>query len=95
MFTVDTPKNEKLDEAIDSLYSDMASTDGGFSEEYQKCVAQLIQLEGLRKAKSPQRPSPDVMATVIGNLLGILIIVKHERANIITSKALGFVLKMR
>lgn len=94
MFTVDTPANEKLNEAIESLYSDMASNDG-YSEEYEKCVARLIQLEGLKKAKSPQRPSPDIMATVIGNLLGILIIVKHERANIITSKALGFVMKMR
>lgn len=37
-----------------------------------------------------KRPSTDTMLIVGANLLGILIIVGYERANVVTSKALGF-----
>ena len=42
-----------------------------------------------------RRVSPDTMAIVAGNLLGIALIVGHERMNVVTSKALGFVLKSK
>jgi hypothetical protein len=35
------------------------------------------------------------MATVAGSLVGILLIIGHERANVIGSKALGLVMKLR
>jgi hypothetical protein len=35
------------------------------------------------------------MWTVIGNLTGILLILNYERAHVVTSKAIGFVLKPR
>jgi hypothetical protein len=35
--------------------------------------------------------SNDTLAIVLGNLLGIAMIVEHERASIVTSKALGFI----
>ncbi len=37
--------------------------------------------------------SPDTMLVVGGNLLGILLILGYEKADIITSKAMSFVLK--
>lgn len=37
-----------------------------------------------------KRPSTDTMLIVGANILGILIIVGYERANVVTSKALGF-----
>ncbi len=37
-----------------------------------------------------KRPSTDTMLIVGANILGILIIVGHERANVVTSKALSF-----
>lgn len=39
--------------------------------------------------------SPDTMLVVGANLLGIILILNHERLDIISSKALGFVLKGR
>jgi len=39
--------------------------------------------------------SPDTILIVTGNLLGILLILKYEKLDIITSKAIGFVLKGR
>lgn len=39
--------------------------------------------------------SPDVLLTVAANLVGIVLILKHEKIDIITSKALNFVLKGR
>lgn len=39
--------------------------------------------------------SPDTMLVVAGNLLGIVLILKHEKIDIVTSKALSFVLKGR
>ena len=59
-------------------------------------VEELMEL--LEKRKSlDEKPkiSPDTMAVVAGNLLGILLILTYEKANVITSKALGFVLRGR
>lgn len=39
--------------------------------------------------------TPDTVLIVLCNLLGILLILKHEKIDIITSKALGFVMKGR
>lgn len=39
--------------------------------------------------------SPDTLLVVGGNLLGIGLILSHEKLNVISSKALGFVLRGR
>lgn len=39
--------------------------------------------------------SPDTVLTVAGSLAGILLIISYEKADILASKALGFVLKGR
>jgi len=41
------------------------------------------------------RVSPDTILIVAGNLLGILLILKYEELNIITTKAMSFVIKGR
>ena len=45
--------------------------------------------------KSNWKISPDTLLIVGGNLLGILLILNFEKADIVTSKALNFVLKGR
>ncbi|HRX15969.1 MAG TPA: hypothetical protein P5123_06625 [Spirochaetota bacterium] len=42
-----------------------------------------------------RKVKPDTIAIVMTNLIGIGMILGYERVNIITSKALGFVLKGR
>lgn len=71
-------------------------------EMYVECASSLEDLEavaGLLKDRSElekkHRVSPDAIAVVAGNLLGIALILGYEKSNIITTKALGFVLRGR
>lgn len=93
MFEVRKPVQDAgLKTAIDTVYSEMASSES-YTEEYAKSVDQLIKLYSLKEP--PRRISPDTLAIVLGNIFGIILIVGHERAHIVTSKALQFVLKSR
>jgi hypothetical protein len=65
------------------------------SEEYAKMAEQASKLYSLKEHNSKRRVSPDTMALVLGNLFGIVLIVRHERMNVVTSKALSFILKLR
>jgi hypothetical protein len=86
---------EKLNEAIDDIYRSLAGLDAE-SEEYGKASDQLVKLMKLKKEYTPSRwPSSDTMALAAANLLGIGIIVGYERAHVVTSKALGFVGRMK
>lgn len=51
--------------------------------------------EKMRALDHPWRPSAETLAIVAGNLAGIAVIVLHERAHVVTSKALAFVMKAR
>lgn len=42
-----------------------------------------------------RRVSPDTLALIAANIVGIVVIIGHERANVIASKALGFVSKLK
>lgn len=93
MFKLKPPgEKSKLDEAIDNLFSDMAGLSSD-SEDYAKMVQQLSVLYSLKE--EPKRVSPDTLCVVAGNLLGVILIVGHERAHVITSKALLFVQKLK
>lgn len=64
------------------------------SEEYQIAMGHLKTLYEIR-SKDKISISLDTMAVVAGNLLGLIFVLKHEELNVITSKALGFVIKGR
>lgn len=52
-------------------------------------------MERQRELGNKRRISPDTIAIVAGNLIGIVIILGFERGHIITTKALGFILRGR
>jgi hypothetical protein len=79
------PQDEPLEEAIDSVLQDMKGYHAE-SEEYAKCVNQLDKLYKLKPEKR-ERVKPDTALTVAGNLVGICLIVFHEKAHVITTKA--------
>jgi hypothetical protein len=89
-----THNKSALEQAIDDLLLAMQAIEGD-SDEYSKMADQLVKLYKLKEIDAPKRISPDTLAIVLGNLAGIMFIVGYERANIVTSKALGFVLKLR
>jgi hypothetical protein len=83
----------KLDEVIERITQEMDKV-GPYSPEYPKLIGHLQRIVTLRnQERGDRRISPDVVITAVANLLGIGIIVAYERMHVMTSKAVGFVLK--
>ena len=81
-----------LDVAITEVFSDMK----GFTsdaDEYSAMVDQLVKLHTLKECEKPQGVSKDTLLIVAGNLLGIVLILSYEKTNVITTRALQFMLK--
>ena len=94
MFKPRTPSEPTaLEETIEDLLKHMRAVEED-SEQYSKMADQLVKIYALKQQDTAPTVSPDVLATVLGNLLGIILIVGHERAHIVTSKALLFVQKL-
>lgn len=58
--------------------------------------ARLKNVEADAKEKemnAPRRVSPDTIALVAANLVGIALILSHERLHVVASKAIGFIIK--
>lgn len=87
---------QKLEEAIlnvtESLLLEVPGTD-----EYEILTEQLAALYEIQNnsMKAKDGFSMDTLLTVGGNLAGILVIVNYERLNVVTSKALQLLLKIR
>lgn len=88
------PQPTKLDETIDEALAQLKGIEVG-SAEYTTKMDQITKLYALKEKNSPKRVSPDALALIAGNLAGIVLILNYERAHVVTSKALGFVLKSR
>jgi hypothetical protein len=88
-------KNETpLQAAIDEMLRELATVSGD-SEQAERIVARLTELNELQKTNSSGPLSKDAVVTAATNIAGILLILNHERAHVVTSKALGFVQKLR
>lgn len=98
MFSLKSKEHEPttLEVAITRLISQMGDHDGE-TEEYTTMVDNLKTLMEARQIESEVESRDDInvetIATVAANLVGILMILHYERANIVTSKALSFVIK--
>lgn len=80
---------------IDNLYSEMAGFTGDEGE-YDRLTDQLVKLKKLQKEMNPSwRPSPDALIGVAGSVATVVLILHHEKLNVIGSKAIGFVGKMK
>lgn len=63
------------------------------SEEYSATLEQLSKLQKIRQEEKPDRLSSNTLLTVAANLAGIFLIIRHENVNVITSKAMNFIVK--
>jgi hypothetical protein len=87
-------KRTKLEKEIDSVLEQMSA----WTPDTEEYSAMSVNLEQLYKARAQERIhhiSPDTIAVVAGNLLGIVLILNFEKTDIIRTKALGFILKGR
>lgn len=87
-------EREDLKKEIDETFKEMKYFDKD-SDEYQLLLKNLERLLKAQNEKSRSKISPDTIAVVVGNLAGILLILHYEKVNVITSRALGFVIKGR
>lgn len=89
-------KKEKtmLEKEIEAILLDMKDMDLN-SDEYEVALNHLSILHEIKSKEKKWNVSPDTMAVVVANLLGIILILKHEELNVITSKAMNFVIKGR
>lgn len=93
MFNKTNP-NTGIQLVIDAATAELLKHDPQ-SDEYKKIVEQLEKLTKIASSNKGDKVSKDGLLAVVGNLLGIGIIVGHERFAVITSKAIGFVGKFR
>lgn len=64
------------------------------SDDYDKVSDQYVKLTKLHsETTSKKRVSPDTLASAATNIAGILLILNYEHAHVMTSKAVGFVMK--
>lgn len=65
------------------------------SPEYAKTLDHVVTLHKMLVEDKPQNVSKDTMAVVGANLLGIVLVIKHEFVNVVTSRAMSLLLKPR
>lgn len=93
-------KNEAphvLDETIQTLISELGSMTTG-EEAHTKAVESLKTLMEIRSAETQaakKTVNPDVIVAACAHLTGIIMILSYEKLNIVTSKALMLVPKIR
>jgi hypothetical protein len=87
-------KTSVLDEPIAKVLTGM-NTYGPEDPEYKTMMEHLERLMKLKADEQKSGVSPDTLAIVLGNLLGILIIVAYEQKHVMVSRGLGFVIKAR
>jgi hypothetical protein len=94
------PKNFKLfqpsdlDNEIARLYILLSDAVPGTAR-YKELVDLTEQLTKLKTEKSKNKVSSDVLVGALTNLLGILIVIKHEEINVIGGKAFSLVSKAK
>ena len=89
--SIETPTLENI---IDSVLTELNSVNAD-SDEFAKMVDQLEKLYKIKDTQKPDRVKMDTLLPVVGNLFGIVAILGFERAHVVTSKALSFVLKTK
>lgn len=65
------------------------------TEEYGNTLEKLSKLQKIRQEEKPDRVSSDTIVQSAVNLIGIALIIRHENLNVIASKALSFVSKVK
>lgn len=81
-----------LEKAVNRALQSLSHYDIG-SDEYARAMDSLVKLHKMKEEEKPSSVSKDTMAIIAANLLGIVMIITHERVNVITSKAFGLLLR--
>lgn len=97
MFNKTKPENRPgLEKAIDDALLELAKLQAD-TPEYDAVLDKIERLYKLRlpEPEASKPVSADALVAGAVNLAGILLIINHERVNVISTKALAFVGKFR
>jgi hypothetical protein len=96
MFKLVNPLKRKsvLDESVSIVADNLIRSEPG-TEEYDALLANMERLINLQSEEQSRRVSPDTLAVIAANLVGILIIVGYEQGHVTVSRAFGSLLKTK
>lgn len=89
--TLKKDKRSEAEKSIDTAIETLAEN----AEQPEEIETVLGLMDKRKKLDTKDSVSPNTIATVGANLFGIGMILYHEKVHVISSKALGFVLKGR
>lgn len=81
-----------LDEQIEAVLAEMDAR-GVYSEEYPKLMQLLERLHQIKTNERRDPVSRDTIALIMGNLMGILLIVAYEQKHVMTSKGFSQIIR--
>lgn len=88
---------EEKPSPLDPLIEDVIASMAGYEatdEEYKKLLSVLRDLIEAKAAEpKPKEISPDVLAAVAGNLIGVALVLLFETKGVINSRALNLIPK--
>lgn len=94
-------KRTMHEKEVDRLYKQMSQIKDQSSEEYQKCLEsleKLTEVECSKKQATSNKDTIEILKPLIGGAFGmlqVLAILHKEELAVVSSKALGFVLRGR
>lgn len=83
-----------LEREIDRAVRELVNHPIG-SEEYNQTLDAIVKLHKMKEEEKPDEVSKDTLSMIGANLLGIFMIIKHEQFNVITSKAMNLLFRIR
>lgn len=94
MFTKTTAEKTGLEEARDTLLIELRNFSGDDSE-YAKMMTHVKTLSELIDSEKSEKLSPNTVLIVVGNAVVALLVIGYESKNVVTSKVLSFMLKLK
>lgn len=88
------PEHRSLDLQIDRAFNELERHEVG-TQEYVKILDIISKLSEMKRKEKPSEVSKDTWAEVGANLLGIFMIIKHESVNVVTSRAMSLLMRIR
>lgn len=86
-------RRTKLEKEIESVLCNLRTMDPS-SEAYTTATQNLERLHKM-KSEDKFKVSPDTVMVVAGSLIGTILVLYFERTGVVTSKALGWLMKGR
>jgi predicted peptidase len=94
MFKKKTAEESALDKAIAQVFKELETMTAD-APEYERAVNQLEKFYKMKASEKSSSWMNNSLTPVAGNLAGILLILGFEKFNVITSKAMQFVIKSK